>query len=294
VHPGPPADIHKRECHAGGDNSVIARELAHGYCFLDRALFCYLKMNDPALLKRALAAVEERVKDGNGRTNLERLCEEGCEREELVWLSLGCWDRVRVLTTEQLFGRNIDQVNKNLELIRNCANVTASWRQSVFGALFRSVPGTLQLLPEHLRNLAELAEAAKRDFKNAQWFLSLAKIRITDHVTYKARDGEPHDADVSGLIAAVSGSDYNADAHRRFRTNARYRKLLSHKDHDPSGYHSLDPYTVRTDSKRMETISVLQEGMKDPAFRQAIEGSALSFLKLAERLASIPRTGKRH
>lgn len=146
---------------------------------------------------------EARLKDGHGLRNLASLCDEGCEREELLWLLSACCGPTSVLSTQQIFGRGVKLLNRNLQQIRNCADLAAGLNRSLFGALLRATPGgtTFQSVPENLRALADLVEAAKRDFKNAEWFLSTAKIRLTDHVMYKTHDGKPHDSEVSGLIS---------------------------------------------------------------------------------------------
>ena len=267
---------------------MVASELAKAYCFLDRRVFLYSKMIDPPLLERTLGAVEKQVRKGHGAGDLTQLYqEEGCERDELLWLLLGCWGPALVLNCQQLFGWESDQLKKNLDLIRNCADVTASLRRTTFGVLLQAAATTLQSLPENLRDLAKMAEAAKQEFKNAEWFRSLAKIRITDHVTYKSNDHKPHDKQVSGLIAAVTGKDYDADAHRRFRN--KYRELLSDRERDPDGLASVDPYTVRNDSRRQETISGLEQSMKEtPEFSQVFQSYVLSFAQLFQKLSSLP------
>ena len=266
---------------------MVTVELARAYAFLDRNTFFYLKMNERSLLENLLKASETRIKEGNGSKDLRRLCDEGCEREELLWLVSGCCGPAIVLRTQQIFRRGVRLLNRNLQEMRSCADLAASLNGSLFAVLLRgtSFGTTLQSVPESLRALADLAEAAKRDFKNAEWFLSIAKIRLTDHVTYKTHDGKPHDTEVSGLIAAVTGKDYDEDAHRRFRSNPRHHNLFSNKSRDPEGYCSLDPYTVRTDSQRQETMSALVQGMKDnPEFKQAVENYARTFAQLTEQL----------
>ena len=264
---------------------MVTTELASAFVSLDRTIFCYSKMEHRDLFDNVLKMTEARLRDGNGLVNFRSLCDEGCECEELLWLLSGCCGQPIILTTQQIFSRRVKLLNRNLREIRSCADLAASLNRSLLGALLRGTPlgSTFQFIPENLLALADLAEAAKQDFKNAEWFLSIAKVRLTDHVMYKTGDGKPHDTEVSGLIAAVTGKVYAEDAHRRFRSNPRYRNLFSNRSHDPDGYRSIDPYTVRTDSQRQETMNVLAQGMKDqPEIKHAVEGYVRTFARLTE------------
>jgi hypothetical protein len=268
---------------AGGEIRLVTAELARAFVSLDRATFRYLKMKHRDLFDNVLKMTKARIRDGNGLPNLRNLCDVGCECEELLWLLAGCCGQAIILNTQQIFSRDAKSLNRNLQEIRNCADLVANLDRSLFGALLRGTPSsaTFQFVPENLRTMADLAEAAKRDFKNAEWFLGIAKVRITDHVTYKTCSGDPHDNEVSGLIAAASGKEYNSDAHRRFRM--KYRDLFSDRNRDPNGLNSLDPYTVRADSLRQETIQALTQGMNEHAeLRQAVENCVRTFARLTD------------
>lgn len=58
-------------------------------------------------------------------------------------------------------------------------------------------------LDKSLRSYIALARAARGHFGHgSQWFLNVAKARLVIHVTHRSK-GDPHDGEVSGLIAAT-------------------------------------------------------------------------------------------
>jgi hypothetical protein len=272
--------------------NLMNDSLARACVTFDRCAFHFLKMSDPIAFDRVLKASEARVKAGGGFADFNSLWKEGCDREELLWLLVSCRDTI--VNIRNVFGQLGPSLSQNLKKIRRCADFVERLNCTLFGALAKATPGGTQLkyLPETLRKLAELAENAKREFKNAKWFLRIAKVRLTDHVIFKCRNGEPHDKQVSGLIAAVTGKDYSEDAQRRFRH--KYKHLLSNRYADPDGNRALDPYTVRSDPKRQKTIDILALTLTSHSeTRRVIEEYAWAFVKIAEKTSSTRPNRKR-
>jgi hypothetical protein len=69
-------------------------------------------------------------------------------------------------------------------------------------------------LYKSLRSYLALARAAQGDFgRGSYWFLNVAKARLVIHVSHKIK-GHFRDNEVSGLIAAMTDTAYNAAAQR--------------------------------------------------------------------------------
>lgn len=207
-------------------------ELAHAYVTLDR--FVFFQLQKSSRLRDLNAKIKQRIKENEGSEDFRRLCNAGAEEDELLWLLGGCEGLPGFAVTQECFGWTTEELTKGLDAIEKAASVIQKMQSHTFGILARYTPyGTN--LDKNLRSYLVLAREARRDFGHrSEWFLNIAKARLVIHVNHRT-NGDPHDREVSGLIAAITGSNYNADAQRRWRN--KHRELFLDN--------TLDPYTVK-------------------------------------------------
>ena len=261
-----------------------ARVLVEAYVCMDRLLLHYLRQSPEhrKVLQDTLAAVEQQTSTyAKGGESLNRLCNSGCEREELVWLLRGCDGRALagLTSAQELFGRPAELLKTNLNALEEAASILESINGQPFGILLRgTVLLDLMQLPDSLRLYVAAVEAAKRDFfHGAEWFLNIAKARLVDHVNYKTASWS--DEEVSTLIGAVARKQsYPAYIHRQWRYQHKY--LIGDPRVDPSGSNVIDPYTVWSAARRAEWQASMQEIMQDPACRTVWERALNSMFEL--------------
>jgi hypothetical protein len=125
-------------------------------------------------------------------------------------------------------------------------------------------------LVEHLRSYVTLARLAKRCLLHrSEWFLNIAKARLVIHVRHWT--GDPHDKEVSGLIAAVTGKeDYGQENQKRWRK--KYNYFVSDTQ--------LDPWTIAVAEKREEIKRVFEKAL--PGIEPTITRLTADFVKLIE------------
>jgi len=264
--------------------------LAHDYVTMDRWVFRQLK--GPAL-DEICETVKKRLKDEGGHTALAALCQTPeVEEREILWILAGCEglsgfggrvrvesrnaktknqnrDRPRVSPTAQLFGRKPEQLSKNLKNIRETASIIESIQRSTFGPMAKFL---ISSTPYTLRSYASLIEAAQSDFGHGtEWFLNISKARLVIHV--KHWTGDPHDKEVSSLIAAIIGNeDYGRENQKRWRE--KYNHLVSDRQ--------LDPYTILTAAERAQRNQEVDELLKEPAVNDSVKMSIKDFLTILQ------------
>lgn len=264
-----------------------ARALVEGYVWLDRSLLFRLQ-NDRELtsaFQGVLDAVSTLLEKRGAWDDLENLCQAGCEREEVLWLLGGCDGVPGITSSEGLFGRGADELRKNLRDIRHAADVISNLNRQPFGHLLRgSISlGSLPDLPEHLRLYAAAVGAAQADFVGSDWYLNIAKARLSDHVTYKTDAGRTRkrDKEISSLIGAITNTSYGADAHRRWRH--QHNDLLGNRTTDPDGRWTIDPSATLAATHRDEaTLQLKNFAETDPDFNEYLNRCASTFLKIAQ------------
>ena len=157
-----------------------------------------------------------RLRVNAGFNDFEQLCIAGAESDELVWLLSGCEGLPGFTETRDLFGWRPEDLDKGLAAIEKAASVVEKIQHHPFGILASHAdPVNAPNLDKHLRGYLELVRAAQQDsIHRSDWFLNIAKARLVIHVKHRT-NGNVHDDKISGLIAAMTETDYNADAHTR-------------------------------------------------------------------------------
>lgn len=251
-----------------------ALAFVHSYVKVDRLVFRQL---EGAGLDDICKRVNQHLKEEGGDTAFDALCRtRGVEEREILWFLAGCeglpgfGGRVlvessdakaknkkkgipRASPTAQLFGRNAELLKSNLDAIRETADIIENIQRSPFG-LFGSMENVfIPSTPDTLRSYASLIEAVQSDFgQGTEWFLNIAKARLVIHVTH--RTGDPHDEEVSSLIAAITGKEhYGQENQETWR--GKYNYLVSDT--------RLDPYTTQTPAERENRNRELNELLKN-------------------------------
>jgi hypothetical protein len=253
---------------------MLARSLAHHYVTMDRWVFQQLEAHE---LDDVCEKVKKRLKDEGGYTAFAALCQTpGVEEREILWFLAGCEGlpgfgaRLRVSPTTQLFGKSAEQLRKNLNRIREAASIIESIQRSPFGPFSTLANPFISSTVDTLRSYALLIEAAQSDFGHGtEWFLNIAKARIVIHV--KHWTGDPHDKEVSGLIAAVTGKEnYGQENQKSWRE--KYNDLASDAQ--------LDSYTTQTPAEREHRNHEANEYLKEPGIKDAVDGLTRGFLTI--------------
>jgi len=139
-----------------------ARAFAEAYVHMDRLLHCDLRQSPEKsrLLQEALVAVERQISlHARASEHLQSLCDQGCERGELLWILLGCDGLPGLRSSPELFGRNADQLNRNLVAIQEAANIIENINRYPFGVLLRgTMLFRLSELPNDRLSAATLPE----------------------------------------------------------------------------------------------------------------------------------------
>jgi hypothetical protein len=246
--------------------------LAQAYVTLDRLVFYQFRQSQD--LSKCYDYARRRLKEQEGWTDLQELCGAGAEEEEILWLLLGCEGLPGFKAARKVFGRPSKQLKKGLSAIEQSAQFIKKTRRHPFGILFQTANPLAADLPEHLRSWAAFVWAAQRDFGHrSHWFLNIAKARLVIHVKRWAQNHDPHDREVSGLIAAMTCTDYNADAQRRWRQ--KHPGLIQNV--------WLDPYTTKTREEREDSIRVLSDvSAQHPEIARSISHCLSGFVRLIE------------
>lgn len=218
---------------------MSSMDLARAYVALDR--FAFFHREKYSALQNLCATAEQRLRENDGLTDFETLCDAGAEDGELLWLlggygGLPGFIRNRTL---EIFGWSPPQLTRGLAAIEKAASVIEKIQSHPFGLLARHAGAATCPHKDHLRSYVTLARAARSDFRRSEWFRNIAKARLVIHVTHRTK-GAPHDKEISGLIAAISHTDYNAGA------QCRWRQTHGELFRDAS----LDPYTVMGQARR--------------------------------------------
>lgn len=254
-----------------------AHVLAQAYVTLDR-LVLHLVQGTPVLRIHYASKIQELRKRG-GLADLKSLCEAGAEKEELLWILGGCEGLPGLKTSREVFGWPAGELSKALDALEQTASVIEKTRRYPFGMLVQLAAPFDAEVSDSLRSYAKLARAAQQDFSHgSHWFLNIAKARLVQHVLSHAK-GEPHDKEVSGLIAAITESTYNVGTQTRWRQ----------KNDELVRDRLLDPYTLQTPVQREQTSRQLEERIaQDPEFVRVLGQFIASFERLnrARRAAS--------
>jgi hypothetical protein len=188
-------------------------------------------------------------------------------------LLTGCEGLAGLAEIKDLFGWSAEQLMNGLLVVEKAASVIEKIQRHPFGLLSRHVVNSSGLAKD-LRTYVALARAAKKDFGHgSHWFLNIAKARLVIHVAHKTA-GDVRDKEVSGLIAAITGTDYGPAAQSRWR----------HVHEELIRDSSLDPYTTMGAAGR-EQIRRTWEGVKttDPEFYESFAIFAADYNALAEQ-----------
>lgn len=255
--------------------------LAHAYVTLDRLAFRQLQRL--STLDDYYSQIKKRLNEYEALADLEELCRAGAEETEVLWLLAGCDGLPGFSDSLEAFGWSAPQLERGLDVIEKAARVIEKMQSHPFGVLSSIAIVSCESIPRDLIVYAKLARAGQADFSHrSEWFLNIAKARLVAHVTHHA-NSEPHDKEISSLIAAMNDSDYNADAQRRWRHT--HGQLIQDT--------MLDPYTNQTQMQR-QASGRLMEDMIDstPDFSDAIARLTSKFSKLLEYRLSSPRNRK--
>jgi hypothetical protein len=258
-----------------------APELAHAYVTLDR--FVYFQLQKSSAFQSRCASVKQRLKDNEGLKDFEKLCDAGSEADELLWLLAGCEGLPGFINAEEVFGWSASELRKGLAALEKAANVIEKMDLRPFGLLVRHANVTFNL-DKRLRSYLRFARAAQSDFGHgSEWFLNIAKARLVLHVIHRTA-GEPHDNEVSGLIAAVTKTEYNADAQKRWR----------HKHNDLIQNAELDPYTITGQAGRQQVRQSWEQiAAQDPEFFKGFDIFADDYSALSQSRRDKPGNHQR-
>jgi hypothetical protein len=233
-----------------------AFDLAHAYVDLDRFVFFQLQ-NDSAFVNCCDNVRKRLAQSAAGLKDFEDLCAAGAESSELLWLLDGCMGLRGFINSEQVFGWPAQQLTKGLAAIEEAASVIEKMQQNPFGILALHTPYAKRGLDKDLRSYVALARAAQSDFGHrSDWFLNIAKARLVIH-TISRTNGAVRDKEISGLLAAMTDTEYGPGAQSRWRR--KHGALIRDR--------SLDPYTIMTTAER-ERRRKTWEGIaaQDPEF----------------------------
>jgi hypothetical protein len=236
--------------------ALDAFSLAHAYVALDR--FVFFQVQSALTFESCCEKVRERLSDvPGGLKDFDDLCAAGAEASELLWLLNGCEGLAGFTHTDQVFGWSAEELTNGLKVIEEAASVIEKVQRHPFGILAVQTPGVSQGLEKTLMAYVALARGARSDFGHgSDWFLNIAKARLVIHVTHRTK-GVVHDREISGLIAATTGSEYSPSAQSQWR----------HKHNDLIRDSSLDPYTVMTPAQREERREAWKQiAEQDPEF----------------------------
>jgi hypothetical protein len=238
-----------------------APDLACAYVTLDRYLF--FQLQNTGTFERSCEEVRNRLKINEGLPDLDKLCAAGAESSELLWILRGCEGLPGFSSTSDVFGWSAPELKKGLARIEEAASFIEKVAHYPFGLLAAHTSNLTSGLQKSLRSYLELARAAQSDFGHGSfWFLNIAKARLVIHVRHRTK-GNLHDKAISGLIAAITRSDYDEHDQRQWRR--KYPGLIG-KDS------SLDPYTLVSHRKREQKRQFWQDiAAQEPEFFKVFE-----------------------
>jgi hypothetical protein len=261
----PKAGASRPACRALSNNrdatwevAMKALELAKAYVQLDR--FVSFQLQDSSVFQSRCDEVRQRLRKNEGLPDFEKLCDAGAEGDELLWLLAGCDGLPGFTLTLEVFGWSAQELKKGLAAVEKAASVIEKIQCHPFGLLARHAESVLGSsgLEQDLSAYLALARAASDFGHRSKWFLNIAKARLVIHVTHRTKGG-PHDSEVSGLVAAMTSTDYNADAQRRWRQ----------KHNDLIRDAQLDPYTTKGQAGRDQVRRSCEEiAAREPEFFQ--------------------------
>ena len=245
--------------------------LANWYVSLDR--FVYFQLQKTSTFSDVCRRVRERLSEAGAAKDFDDLCAAGADSDELLWFLNGCEGLPGFTHTEQVFGWSAEELTKGLEAIETAASVVEKIQRHPFGIIAAYVELPSKRLEKTLRTYVALARAARRDFGHgSDWFLNIVKARLVIHVTHHA-EGAFHDREISGLIAATTGTDYEPSA------QSRWRRMHADLIRDSS----LDPYAVMNPAQREERRQRWKQiAAADPEFFEGFSTWVASFDRIAE------------
>jgi len=250
---------------------VKAPDLARAYVNLDR--FVLFRLQSVSSIEGYCAVVKLRLRESGALEDFQALCDAGAEGDELLWILKGCEGLPGLTRLNELFGRSALELRRDLAALEKAARVIDEIRVSPFGLLARHAASVRSSgLEKDLGDYVALAHAARSDFGHgSKWFLNIAKARLVIHVTHKTKRN--HDKEISGLIAGITGTDYDATAQSQWR----------HAHVDLVRDTSLDPYTIMTPAGREDVGKSWDRiAAQDPEFFEGFRSYAADYAELAQ------------
>lgn len=245
--------------------------LARAYVGLDR--IAYFELQKDLRFERHCQSVRDQIDNSAGATtHLKSLCTAGADPSEILWILSGCNGLPGFTHTKQVFGWPAEELSECLETIETAASVMEKVQRHPFGILAAHSAEIGSGLSKRLSAYVEMARMARRDFGyRSYWFLNIAKARLVIHVICHTA-GAVHDKHISGLIAAVTGTDYSPAAQLRWRQ--KYADLI--------GFRGLDPITAMTAEERKLKVESWQGiAAADPEFHSGYESWVEDFGEIA-------------
>jgi hypothetical protein len=172
------------------------------------------------VLERAFAKIQEIIaEDSEAASSFKTLCEVGCDKDELLWLILGCLFPPGYKSAEDVLGLSSPKLAATAKRIESCAgNIQTINENSIFGRFLRvSIDSRLVSLPSDLRTYSSLLREAARSFGHrTHSFLNIYKARMVDHVRHAT--GKFHDREIAALVAVITDKPgYAALEHGKWR-----------------------------------------------------------------------------
>lgn len=217
----------------------------------DNELRSHLLQHDPNELREGLRRLESMIQENSAAQDLDKLRNANCDRDFLLWLlhplsSKNVFPKVRSAnplagSVESIFGLTSKDFNRFVSSLNALAKkIECLNEQTIFDSLFTAPWLHAGRLPRTIREYAKLLRYATRHFAgNAEGYHNVAKARLTSYVlachpvSDRSQRQNWHDSEVSSLITAVSGTDYDAVAHRVWRKDHYQRLKLLDLDLGP-------------------------------------------------------------
>jgi hypothetical protein len=217
----------------------------------DNELRSRLLQHVPDQLREGLGRIDSMIHENGAAEDLDKLCTANCDRNILLWLlhplsSKPVFPKIQPASplagsVEDLFGLKSKGFNRFLSSLDALAKqIECLNEQTIFDGLFTGPWLHAGRLPRTLREYARLLRYAVRHFAgHAQGYHNVAKARLTSYVlschpvSGRSERQNWHDSEISSLITAVSGKDYDAVAHRVWRKDHYQRLKLLDPDLGP-------------------------------------------------------------
>ena len=180
----------------------------------------------------SLASVEKILRQHHALQSLDRLLACGCERRMLLAALAGLRPAVDLDDFREWVGVDRKTLRARLRRLRACADEIEEQHLGIVGLLFQlskqpAHAGWLDL-PRRLREYSDVIERfghfirPKGPRKGHAWHIRVST--IVHHVV--DRTGKPHDKEVSELINAVLGKEYDVATHKMWRLE-HYKEYTS-------------------------------------------------------------------